>query len=140
VSWTEVKHALNSSLGTNNFKPLDIFIKDIFENNYVIIPSDTEFLGEAGIEYVARYDGEISLNYQTSVGVGEARAYKATLTINDVIQGSWTATSGTPIQKVKIKKGDKIVFDVIAQNSDTNISYKFIGGKVQFGKSGLYEV
>ena len=134
--WSEIKYALNSTLGTSKFKPLDTILKDSIEENISIAPSETELLGEAGIEYTVRYDGQVFLNYTVSVLAGKESAFYASVKLNDVTQ-TWTSDTNR-IKVISVKKGDTISFNVIPKNSYTSVTEKFIGGKVQLGKTGLY--
>ena len=48
MSWAEIKHALNSTLGTDDFKPLDKMIS----GNIVIIKENTTWSIPKGIDVV----------------------------------------------------------------------------------------
>ena len=53
MSWTEIKHAINSTVGTNKFKPLDEVIKGLVG----FMADDTQIFGtyDLGTDYVGEH-------------------------------------------------------------------------------------
>lgn len=66
--WTGIKHALNSTLGTSNFKPLNVLIRDLLNEivvgNRRLVGSDAtlkSISGKGSFAFTPKYDGTLRL-------------------------------------------------------------------------------
>lgn len=151
--WAGIKHALNSTLGTNNFKPLDkIFYQGkstiasenplyLISNggnfNYNSTSNDDNFsTGVIGKTFVAKSSGSFkvsfNLTYSSSQGSGGIGVY-----INDVRKTSRTSREVSDAllftEPVSYSEGDVITIKVARiYDNDANSSKSFTISNIQF--------
>ena len=134
MSWSEIKHALNSTLGTGKFQPLDKLIiygskqfapnSDVFQNVFSGSVSSTIAYNTVtgGIVDIAsirpKVGGSFTMSASVSIsGVSGNAVYSSILVyINDTyyskttFTGTGTSSSGTISTLVPFNAGDKISF------------------------------
>lgn len=127
--WKEIKAAINSTLGTNNFKPLNELMTDLVFNERRFIPSDRmyndfktgEIVGRPNLEekivplFTTQIDGNFTLKFTTgyysiiTVYVnGESVFYESNYGNSTVINSSPT---------IVVKKGDTVSIGVMGSGT-----------------------
>lgn len=147
MSWSEIKHAVNSTLGTSDFKPLDKYIEslisvnptsDVIARAYGSRTSTTttyEVLAEQTMKYSGTIRIEaISTKYQADRAAPRGRIYVR----KNGVQDSGTAVSdGNSANKlIAVKAGDTIQVEGVVYESSTaygHIEFTVYGG-VTLGK------
>lgn len=130
------KFAVNSTLGTDKFKPLDKMIEEIY-NNYHIVPSNLQ-IGELKKEYTIKYNGRLRL-YGTAKNNGSAS--NQGIDVNITINGNITMLdiiippnqTSTGYVEVDVNKNDVIYVNMSRSYSDVVFNSGYIGGEVVAG-------
>jgi hypothetical protein len=115
--WAGIKYALNSTLGTGEFKSLDKQIDDVLNNYHLEIANvdvtlNTALIGRNDTEYTVRYDGTIYWTAKFRNTENYVRTCTSVIFINgerisyDVqVPGDTSRTFG---YSANVKKGDRI--------------------------------
>ena len=137
--WAEIKKAVNSTLGTADFKPLD----KIFTDELAIYSLDSAF---KTIDYSKipttqtkmRYNGAIKIKLTTSEGTSSSVGKETSLRINlngTFVRNLWaTMVSNQRAEsscEITVQKGDVITFGY--GSNQTYISSVSLCGIVSFG-------
>jgi hypothetical protein len=134
MSWAEVKMALNSSLGTENFKPLDKMLEEIY-NNYHIVESNLQ-IGEFEKEYTVKYNGRIRIYATVRNLTNFTATHRINLTINGIEQTLsikvYKGETQTQTFGIDVIKGDEIKVED-DETSPLTLESGYIGGAVVQG-------
>lgn len=138
MSWTEIKHALNSSVGTSEFEPLDKTLEKIL-NNYHVVASSNK-IGEIEKSYTIKYNGFLKV----SIAVESRYSGPATQNIKIIVGDSennlyfsfFGQDEKTQSLEIEVKKGDTIKVERVENNSYISVS-GYIGGDVRPGDTPL---
>ena len=133
MSWSEIKYAVNSTVGTSEFKPLDQFIESLISIN----PTSEVIFEQEYKPNVQTVVFEETMNFGGSIRVlNEKLLSDATLTTKLYINDS-EVTTGSQNFFASFNKGDKV--KVTASGSySTSTTYNAgkltIYGSVQLGQ------
>lgn len=133
MSWSEIKYAVNSTVGTSEFKPLDQFIESLISIN----PTSEVIFEQAYQGNIQTVVFEETMNFGGSIRVlNEKLSSSATLTTKLYINDS-EVTTGSQNFFARFNKGDKV--RVTARGDypipDDSIAGKLtIYGSVQLGQ------
>lgn len=140
MSWGEIKHAVNSTLGTDEFKPLDQYIESLIS----IIPSDQMVYMETAFSGTALVDTVVFqkiMNYGGSLKVGgknTAGSY-ATITVyvNDTLvdyfyPGGASSTAKEEFMIFSFQKGDEV--KVVCTNKNSTYCDVKLYGSMTLGR------
>ena len=134
MSWAEIKHAINSTVGTDDFKPLD----KIFEGNWRLASSDVVYKSEP-VSYTYGY-GKYAINNifkakasgRVKFRISGVETEKTTFTFNVYRNGSETPVasaanttstlSKTFIIDCNVNKGDIFTFDIKRPSTANDIT------------------
>ena len=133
MSWSEIKYAVNSTVGTSKFKPLDQFIESLISINPT---SEVIFEQEYQVN-VQIVVFEETMNFGGSIRVlNEKLLSNATLTTKLYINDS-EVTTGSENFFANFNKGDKVrveAFGTSSTSSTYNAGKLTIYGSVQLGQ------
>lgn len=133
MGWVEIKHAVNSTLGTSDFKPLDKLIEDYFASQYTMIESDDlyfKFAKETLPTFTANTETEINTKFKATrngnmkIGVDFDLVLNAT---NNTIRVKRNGEVAEEFTNVGYNAGEK--FATIYVKPDDEITFSFISTK-----------
>lgn len=133
MSWSEIKYAVNSTVGTSEFKPLDQFIESLISIN----PTSEVIFEQEYKANVQTVVFEETMNFGGSIRVFNERLLSsATLTTKLYINDS-EVTTGSQNFFARFNKGDKVRVEAYG-TSTTGTTYNAgkltIYGSVQLGQ------
>lgn len=142
--WTGIKHALNSTLGTENFKPLD----KIIEGQKRFVASDDKLVAASGhfgtesnflsfLKFTPKLDGTLKLQYTAESSNGSltvplsVRIYKDGILYDTWSSGIAPNSSSTVDYTLNVQKSS--VYEIMGGTSyNVTIPYEFyVGGTIQ---------
>lgn len=110
MSWSEIKHAINSTLGNTDFKPLDKIFDEccgVFASDNVLYNIGTAYEDARTETKVLKMTGTIRVKAELTVGDS------LSVWLNGTFAGQvthQTAQSGYSYPTINIKYGDEITF------------------------------
>lgn len=104
MSWAEIKNAVNSTVGTNNFKPLN----EIIRGNWNLIESDKVYISEVP-EYTSSSSSE-------TYNISNSFRFKAPGTANIRLRASYESTT---TYNFEIYKNGTIYKTITRSGNDT---------------------
>lgn len=128
--WSEIKHALNSTLGTKEFKPLD----EIVLGNWNLAPSEKSYISESAqyaynsATYTFSYNNKFKFLTNGSVtfyllNIASASSFEKTYTVNIYEDGRLIetiertveiqSTASAASKTLTIKKGSVYSFELV---------------------------
>ena len=144
------KYAVNSTLGTEDFKPLNELIIDYFDESIIVSPSAGTIvsgtLSERGtttvFEQTMNLKGQLRVSGTANLPSTTSAHAKMTILINDVEDvlfdfygnGS-TSTSRQEDKIITVSENDNLKIQItLSSASNVNVEYALYGG-VTFGKN-----
>ena len=134
MSWAEVKHAINSTVGTSEFKPLDKIIMDnwnLIESSDVYISETPTYSSSSGVytlnnSFKMKANGSAKIRLVASYSVNSTYTFEAykngTPYASETLAGGGT-TNKNFILSISFKKDDVLTFKFFkATTGSTNIS------------------
>lgn len=138
--WTEIKHALNGTLGTDKFKPLDVILHDEIKSHKGLVASDNLYkvildLGSSRIElynkpelFRVNWDGSFKLSFNVFLQGGGTgyrtfgyRVYKNGEIYRDISTGSNDVVPTVDVL-VDAKVGDVIGLKLLYGRGGTSVT------------------
>ena len=133
MSWSEIKYAVNSTVGTSKFKPLDQFIESLISIN----PTSEVIFEQEYKANVQTVIFEETMNFGGSIRVFNERLLpNATLSTKLYINDS-EVTTGSQNFFARFNKGDKVRVEAsgtVSTGSTYNAGKLTIYGSVQLGQ------
>lgn len=141
MSWSEIKYALNSTLGTNDFIPLNEYIDSLIvvsptsdilatgtsttSNETTVFEKEMNIPGQMKLEVTATFD-----NYSTN-NTGKCYVY-----INDILVTSVKANPTSNYDSVifSVSENDKLTLKTELGSYVDSVTYTLYGG-LSFGKN-----
>ena len=154
--WAGIKHALNSTLGTKDFKPLDELFKDSFQslkttvqnaiNSVTVVASDTPLkillssktqLSSSGIKktFTANLNGTVKIKAEIENGISNYSVVLSCVNSSGQSVGSKTVVSTTSSFYIDINVTKGVTYTVtISGNQVLSCSQLIVCGSTISGK------
>ena len=100
--WKEIRKALNSTLGTSNFKPLNKLITDEIINQLQIVASDDVYLPLSKLEITSQNGTSQTVNHPTTLKATK----NGSIRINGTLESGYVINTTT----LKIYKNGALIF------------------------------
>lgn len=135
MGWTEIKKAVNSTIGTEDFKPLDEIIRDVLSEQYIMSATDdlyytfpTEYLllestseTDCKTKFTATRNGSIKVSvtptFVLNTTSNTVKIKKNGSTIKEFTKVKYSEDTRT--YTFEISKGDVITFSYISEKTSS---------------------
>ena len=130
MSWAEVKHAINSTVGTSEFKPLDEIVRgnwNLIESENVYIAEKPSYSQSSGIyslsnSFKMHTNGTVRLRLKAEFSAGYTFQIYKNGTLVDSLAKAGANNEIVFIVTVSVKTNDIFTFKLVRTSGSTGIS------------------
>lgn len=136
--WKEIKSAINSTLGTENFKPLNEYIEDmiiISPTSDVIISG--RYTGNGMITPFTKtmnLSGQLKISGSASLQSGASASIRVSINDEPVAQLTFRNPNISGEEIITVNKGDILSITVIGDSYANYVNYTLHGG-ISYGRN-----